>query len=204
MDARVVAPEDWRSAVGPLVRAFWDYAETVHLLPDARRRHRVLPRYLGAECADAARHGGLVVADAGGDVVGACVWLPPGAYPLATARQLRDLPRLVPALPWAGAALAEARRAGRVHRSRHPHEPHCWVRTLGVDPQQQRSGVGRSLMAPVLGRADADGVGCYLTTAERVNVAYYERLGFVVRDEYAPTPTWPTVWSMWRPPACAD
>jgi hypothetical protein len=37
---------DRGSAVAALGAAFWEYPESVHLLPNERHRRRVLPRYL--------------------------------------------------------------------------------------------------------------------------------------------------------------
>jgi GNAT superfamily N-acetyltransferase len=204
VQVRVADRRDRGSAVSALVAAFWTYSETVHLLGDERRRRRVLPRFLAAECADAGRSDGLIIAARDDRVIGACVWLPPGTYPLSAVRQLRTLPPLIPALPWGMAAAAEARRGGEQHRHHHPHTPHCWVRTLGVRPDDQRTGVGQALLAPVLARADAEGAGCYLTTTDPDNVPYYERLAFTVLATYHPTPTWPQVWAMWRDPNDPD
>src|SRR5687768_10013544 len=72
-----------RAAVAALVDAFWDYPESVHLLPDEARRARVLPRYLAGDCAVASRHGTLYGVIEGGRVLGAAAWLPPSAYPMS-------------------------------------------------------------------------------------------------------------------------
>jgi hypothetical protein len=49
--------------------------------------------------------------------------------------------------------------------------------------------------------ADDRQVGCFLLTATAANVSWYERFGFAVVAAYRPTPSWPDVWAMWRPPA---
>ena len=85
--------------------------------------------------------------------------------------------------------------AHRVH-----DEPHYFLHTLGVDPDFQRQGVGTQLITPVLHEADAMGVGCFLFTATAANAAWYNSLGFETERRYNPTPTWPDVWAMWRPP----
>jgi ribosomal protein S18 acetylase RimI-like enzyme len=181
-----------------MVAAFWDYPETLHLLPDERRRRHVLPRYLLSDARDADRFGLLLVAPDGS---GAAAWIPPSAYPIGVGRQLRQLVDLAPALPWAWRAALEARRAQTANRVEHRRHPeHYYLRSIGVDPAAQGRGIGSSLMWPVLDRADREGVGCFLQTATEANVAWYGRFGFETVASYQPTPTWPTTWALWREP----
>ncbi|HUC04318.1 MAG TPA: GNAT family N-acetyltransferase [Acidimicrobiales bacterium] len=189
------------TALPALVRAFWDYEETVHLLPSARRRRRVLPRYLLSDLCDARRAGQLWVVAEGSDILGAAAWLAPGAYPVSPWRQVAQGAHLAPALPWGLGTLREAWRGRDVNRRHHAgFRPHYWLMALGVEPRRQGEGLGSSLLAPVLELADESATGCFLFTARPANTAWYERFGFRVQAEYRPTPTWPTVWSMWRDP----
>ena len=66
----------------------------------------------------------------------------------------------------------------------HPTYPHWYLETMGVDPAGQRKGIGRQLLEPVLEIADRDRVDCYLETADRANVGFYERNGFVVENSF--------------------
>lgn len=185
----------------PMVKAFWDYPETVHLLPDEHRRRKVLPRYLLSDARDAARFGMLFGADAEGEIVGAAAWIPPEAYPVSLGRQVCQVFDLAPALPWGWRALREAQRGQAANRASHRvHPQHFYLRAIGVDPSAQTRGIGSSLVAPVLEMADARAVGCFLQTVTRHNVSWYERFGFRVVHNYRPTPTWPEVWAMWRDP----
>ena len=190
-----------RVAVKVLTAAFWEYPETLHLLPDEHRRRRVLPRYLLSDARDAARFEMLFGAFADGRLVGAAAWVPPGAYPVSLGRQALQLVDLVPALPWAWRCAREAQRALTVNRVYHrKHPEHFYLRSIGVDPQFHGRGIGTSLLRPVLDRADRQGVGCFLQTATPTNVGWYEHFGFAVADAYRPTPTWPENWAMWRSP----
>ena len=187
--------------VGPLVRAFWDYPETVHLLPNEESRRRVLPRYLESDTRDAARFGTLLAAVEAGKVVGAAAWQLPGGYPLGRRRSLRQIRDVAPTLPWTFREAREAGRGQRANRSRHrPHPPHFWLQVIGIDPDHQHTGVGAALLRPVLDRADHEGAGSFLFTATPENAAWYKRFGFRTEAEYQPTPRWPTVWAMWRAP----
>ena len=99
-------------------------------------------------------------------------------------------------------ALREALRGRRENRLHHAGFPrHYFLAALGVDPGQQGTGCGSALLAPMLARADAESVGCFLFTATPANTGWYGRFGFEVRAEYRPTATWPVVWAMWREPA---
>ncbi|MEY2399335.1 MAG: hypothetical protein QOJ00_2509 [Actinomycetota bacterium] len=197
-----VGVNEVRRALPAVVRAFWTFPETVHLLPNEANRRRVLPRYLAADMHDAARFGGLHVAENDGQVLGAVAWLPPGKYPIGLGRELRQLARFVPVLPWAIGAAREGQRGQRTNRAQHRRfaEPHYFLRMIGVDPERQRSGVGRRRLAPMLDQADDEHVGCFLFTATEANAAWYAGMGFDVAARYKPTPTWPEVSAMWRAP----
>lgn len=185
-----------------MVRAFWDFPETVHLLPNERIRRLVLPRYLASDMHDAARFGGLRIEEIEGAVAGALALLPPGAYPIGIGRQARALLPLLPVAPLALGAAVEGQRGSSANAARHRahDEPHYFLRALGVDPSHQRQGIGRRLLQPVLDEADTQGVGCFLFTATEANAAWYSSLGFVSDEPYKPTPRWPVVWAMWRAP----
>jgi GNAT superfamily N-acetyltransferase len=188
-----------------LARAFREYPETLHLLGTGRRRDVVLPRFLATDVRDAAAVGGARLARDGGGttITGAALWIPPGRYPIPWRRQAGQLVSLVPTLPWTAPILPELLRSQRTIRPGHPHEPHWYLRVLGVDPIHQGTGIGSALLRPVLAEADRFGVGAYLTTAVEANVAWYARFGFEVLESLHPTPTWPLTWRMWRRPAPA-
>jgi GNAT superfamily N-acetyltransferase len=58
---------------------------------------------------------------------------------------------------------------------------------VGVIPPRQGQGFGRALLRPVLDRADAEGLPCYLETAQPGNVAFYQKLGFdIIADMVEP------------------
>jgi predicted N-acetyltransferase YhbS len=80
-------------------------------------------------------------------------------------------------------------------------EPYWHLMSLGVDPVHQGTGIGGTLIAPVLSEADAAGRTCYLETTKALNLPFYERHGFqVVRSGALPSDG-PAYWTMQRPPA---
>ncbi len=193
--------ERFDAIIEPMVKAFWAYPETLHLLPDEHRRRRVLPRYLLSDVRDAARFATLRVAELNGTIVGAAAWIPPEAYPVSWRRQMAQIIDLLPAVPWGWRAAREAQRGQAANRGHHRvHPPHFYLRAIGVDPSFHGQGLGSSLVAPVLEMAERQGVGCFLQTATPDNVGWYERFGFKVAAAYRPTPQWPEVWAMWREP----
>jgi GNAT superfamily N-acetyltransferase len=70
---------------------------------------------------------------------------------------------------------------------------------LGVDPSQQGRGLGGTLLAPGLARADRERHRVYLETARADNVPFYKRHGFKL-ELCAQHPEFPTFWAMTREP----
>ena len=62
----------------------------------------------------------------------------------------------------------------------HPTYPHWYLALLGVDPSQQRLGLGSRLLEAGLRTVDSDHLPAYLETPNPHSVAFYERYGFVV------------------------
>ncbi len=132
---------------------------------------------------------------------GAALWTPPGAWSVNILQHLSVVPRFVSAT---GIRRALTVFAGvQTIDARHPKERHFYLQTLGVDPSHQGRGLAKALVAPVLARCDADGVGAYLETAREINVKIYESLGFRVTERFTIPNEGPPMWSMWRAPRAA-
>jgi len=129
-----------------------------------------------------------------GSILAAAAIYPPGAYPLSWYDNLRSLVSAI-----AGHSRYDLRAwldwleaVGELH----PKIPHYYFEFMGVEPAFQGQGHGSRLLAEAVRRADAAGVGCYLETATRRNVALYERFGFQVSNQIEVIGL--TTWSMWR------
>ena len=61
--------------------------------------------------------------------------------------------------------------------------PHWVLDTLGVDPEHHGKSIAKVIMSPVLSRADADQVPCFVITHKPGNVAFYEHMGFTLIHE---------------------
>jgi ribosomal protein S18 acetylase RimI-like enzyme len=132
------------------------------------------------------------------DLAGAAMWAPPGKWKLTIVQQLRLAPMMVRLM--SAANLRNGARLGLQVERAHPADAHWHLSVLGVDPKRQRTGVGTSLLRPVLERADAERVLCHLETSKEDNLAYYARHGFEISSELALPPGAPRVWTMTRRP----
>ncbi len=192
-------PTEAAAAARVLCRSHAEYPAFRHLFPDRVQRLRVLRPFLTATCRDAARHGRLDVARIGGDIAGAALWMPPGAWPATAARKLRMTPALTVALLAAGGRARPWLRAGAALEA--DTGDGWYLIALGVDPSAQRRGVGGRLLGPVLALADVDGATVGLHTSDPANVAYYRRCGFTVTRPLGEVfPTGPAYLTMRRPP----
>lgn len=87
----------------------------------------------------------------------------------------------------------------KIHKKFMP-EPHWYLMVVGVDPDLQNRGVGSALIKEGLTQADQSGCPCYLETSEERNLAYYQRLGFLVLETAMLGAGGPPAWAMRRAP----
>jgi ribosomal protein S18 acetylase RimI-like enzyme len=128
---------------------------------------------------------------------GAALWAPPSGWQTGMLAQLRLAPLYVRLL--GPQRLRDATRGFAAIERGHPDEPHWYLSVLAVSPAAQRSGIGRSLVEPMLERADREHVATSLETFKAENVPYYERYGFRVwHDERIVGG--PHMWAMVREP----
>ena len=133
------------------------------------------------------------------DHAGMAIWGRPGAWEPPTKMMLPVLPKMLAIL--GPRSFLKYMRAMAAMKKVHPEEPHWYLAGLGTDPPKQRSGVGRSLIAPVLARCDAERLPAYLETQKPENVPYYNQFGFEVTGEIdLPGAGGPHLWLMWRKP----
>lgn len=186
-------------AVETLVRAYDLDPLSVYVLPDAKQRECHLGRFFRAVLNYAYHYGEVYTVAA---VEGVACWLAPGGAEPTLWRLLRTrfgLPLSVLRLP------SEPRRRmaalmnynDEVHR-RVVDRPHWYLAAIGVAPPHQRRGIGGRLLGPVLARADATGVPCYLETPSPANVSFYGRHGFAVVNEGEVPGHGQKMWAMLR------
>ena len=197
-----LSPQKIAEASRSLADAFFDDPTSCFLLPREESRDRWLRLIHQASL----RHvlpEGHVYAVAGDEVTGVIGLVPPGRYPLSTARYLRHLIPIILRLPTGGFPPERALRAvqaqGLIDRL-HIKEPHWYVLVLGVRPERQGEGLGRALLDPALARADRDRLPTYLETTKERNLTFYGRFGFEMVQEVSIPGGGPPVWTMLRQP----
>jgi GNAT superfamily N-acetyltransferase len=182
-----------------LARAFAEDPFIGYFLRDRRRCEVAFPRFFRAALHALVDAGSVFGVEADGALAGVAAWAPP--EPAAVARRSRLLagfaslevralfPRAAPRLFAGFAVLGEG----------HPTEPHWYLAFVGVDPRQQGRGLGRTLLTPIIDRADDLGVACYLETPFPNTRVFYRHLGFQDTAELRPVAEAPTIWTMTRP-----
>lgn len=176
---------DARPAARVLARAFQDYPMMAHLVPDPQRRAKLLPRFLGSVQRYCARYGEVAVT---ADLGGVACWLPPRRTEVTPQRMLRT--GMVTTVPRLGArGMARFARLipvmERTHHAAMP-EPHWYLWLLATEPARRSQGIGGTLLAPTLTRADRAGLPVYLETHSEATLGFYGRYGFEpVVDEVA-------------------
>ncbi len=194
---------DLPEAAAVLAAALHDEPGFVSVIPDPRLRGDVMGALFRILVRDAFPLGNVWVAKGDGQIVGTAVWYAPGDFPMTLLRQLRLVPVMLPLLRYGRGMVSNLGRMEGNAKAAFPKEP-CWyLAALGVDPDRQGQGVGSHLMGAALAEIDGGNGAAYLETGEAINVRFYERFGFEVREsalQLAPPPG-PTHWTMWRPPA---
>jgi ribosomal protein S18 acetylase RimI-like enzyme len=180
----LLSPARASEAGAVLARSHADYPSFAYLFPERTRRARVLEAMFSGVTRDAARLGSAYAAFSEDDaVLGVAIWLAPRRFPWSAWRQLRGTAWMLAVLRAAPSSFRAFMKTGANGARLHPTYPHWFLETMGVDPGTQRKGLGRRLLEPVLGIADRDRVDCYLETADRANVDFYKRHGFVVEND---------------------
>ena len=186
------------TAAVTLERAFLSDPMFTWIFPDPATRPAALRRLNRVPLAYGARYGRVTTSHEG---KGVAVWIPPGVG-LTMAGMFRSgmlgVPLQIGLGPFVKFLTAND-VMDRIHKRRVP-KPHWYLMVVGVAPELQGRGVGSALVDEGLTQADRSGAPCYLETSERRNLAFYERLGFVVLEQATLGAGGPPAWAMLREP----
>lgn len=166
-----------------LARAFTDDPMMTYIFPDGRERTKRLPAMFGPLVRYCLTHGEVTTTR---DVTGAACWLGPGNTDMTPLQMLRGGMLAMPVQLGIAAFGRMIKITGHMEAAHKQHaagQPHWYLLLLGVAPERQGRGIASALMAPVLAKADATGLPCYLDTNSEHNVAFYTRRGFRVYHE---------------------
>jgi ribosomal protein S18 acetylase RimI-like enzyme len=173
-----LAEENLEAAADALARAFHNDPLQTYVFPNETERAARSP----AHFTPLLRYGMLFgeVLTTEGKPLGAAVWLPPETWEVtperAAAAELDALPNIL----GEEAANRFFSVLGAIDPYHHRDVPpaHWYLMVVGVAPEARGQGLGRALLEPIMNRADASGLPCYLETAQPDNVDFYEYLGF--------------------------
>lgn len=143
----------------------------------------------------------LWAAQAEEGLVGAAIWLPPGAHAFQSSglQEALRLPFFISIAGFGGMNRANA--LGAELARHHPHVPHAHLTFIGVAPSAQGLGVGSAILKATLAHVDALNVPAYLEATTERNVALYKRHGFETTAEFDVPKGGPHFWCMTRPAA---
>jgi ribosomal protein S18 acetylase RimI-like enzyme len=96
------------------------------------------------------------------------------------------------------ARLARGLRLIRTMERHHPAAPHAYLWFLGVAPERQGHGLGKTLLRAILAQYDRAGVATYLENSNPKNTRFYEQLGYREQGEFRAEPDAPPLLPMWR------
>ena len=186
---------DLLRVVRAVARSFYEDPVFSWVVPDDGRRVRELERGFGLFARRVwFPHDEAYTTDR---LIGAAFWMPPGTWHLSVFKQLSMLPAM--ALIARG-DLTRLLTVLNAVEAKHPHEQHYYLPFVGVVPEWRGRGLGAALLRPVVERCDRERMPAYLEASAPRNRGLYERLGFVVTEEFRLGKGSPPLWRMWREP----
>ena len=179
-----------------LARAFHDDPAWVWLFPDEARRAHILPWLfrIGFDVTAAEVYG------TAGRLLGAARWLPPGRPAMRVGPALRALVLTPFRLGAATGPFLAYGRAVEQLRSEVEPGPHWYLAGIGVEPGEQRRGIGGALLQPGIRGSERESLPAVLLTNSEANLSFYEAHGFVVVREGETPRGGPHAWAMVKPP----
>jgi ribosomal protein S18 acetylase RimI-like enzyme len=129
---------------------------------------------------------------------GAAFWTAPGV-PLATEADMAMVAAFLETkLGPRGDGVLSALGQASAHRPESPES--LQLVYIAVRPGDQRHGVGRALLEPVLAACDAKGEHAYLHATNAATLGFYEKLGFEALANVKIPDGGPVIAPMWRAP----
>lgn len=189
-----------------LGRSQFNYPMYRFIEPDESQRSRTLPWVMKSYFRFGMLYGEAYAApDTEGKALGGAIWFAPDTFSMNPWRMMRSGLLEAPLHARLSAINRFIRLSNfldKVHRTEAP-EPHYYLMLLGVDEAARGRGVARSLMQPVLERADREKAPCYVQTTDQVNVGIYGKFGFSLVSPGIPYKSL-RIWTMKREPQSGE
>jgi ribosomal protein S18 acetylase RimI-like enzyme len=190
---------DLDSAIEITSRAFHSDPLWQYLVPDDKKRERLLPRFFKVFLTFGIRSRQAYGVSSPLEGVG--VWCLPGQdnhafRGLVKAGFLKLLvsPLLMPIMR----AFPIFTKFEAMQKKYAP-EPHYQLRSVAVAPDSQGKGLASKLIKPFLAQADEHSMSVYTETMTPSNVGFYEHFGFQCKEEYPVQGTELRIWALCRP-----
>jgi ribosomal protein S18 acetylase RimI-like enzyme len=191
--------DELSAAYRALAASFDEDPLFVFLLPEPDKRRRWLEVIMAASLRMAMPYG-VTLTPSRAPGTAAIALIPPGNSPGAAA-MLRQVFRRRPSMPWPSWRLLRSGfGALNVIGKLHIKGLHYYVQTIGVDPERKGQGLGGELMRHTCQLSDREQVPTYLETSNEVNLGFYRRYGFEVREQVGTPGGGPPIWTMLREP----
>jgi ribosomal protein S18 acetylase RimI-like enzyme len=186
---RAATPSEGQDVVGVLTAAFHSDPAVRWMFPKPAEYFEHFPQFVQAFGGAAFHHQTAHVIDG---LIGAALWLPPGASP--DEKALEDLFQR---------AIPESRRKQllvvfELMSSYHPRGSHWHLPLIGIDPRHQGQGWGSALLAEGLNHCDQSGQMAYLECSNPAHIALYQKHGFELIGEIQ-IGSCPAIFPMERP-----
>ncbi len=187
-------------AADVVASSFFDYPMFTFCFPDPEKRAKYLPWYLRNALRCAFRFGEVHSTP---EFAGVIFTLPPHHTRITLWEYILNgylATPLVLGFRYYATSMDCENFAESIHEKIMLNRPHHYLWGLAVHPDWKRKGVGKTLIQPLLAKADVDRLPIYLETHDENNIAYYLQMGFSL----AHTQTIPnhalSIWCMVREP----
>jgi len=185
-------------SAGIFGRALHDEPRLVYMIPNSRTRETVLPWLLAAVIRASEIYGETFIAPSTNS---GAIWIRPGnrsGFQHTLQDELRRLPFKLPS--------ALLKRWLRVHTCLEQiHQqlavrPHWHLVALATETFGLTNTTAAAVIAPLLARADFEGVECYVETFQESALPFYQERGFRIQGSGRITKSGPNFWIMMRKP----
>ena len=182
-----------------LSRSFHDNPNFVYMIPDEGTRRTLSPWIFRSAIRATQLYGEIYTTET---IDGGALWFSPEQHLTFEQMVRTGMVEMPFNLGWStlkrcmklGASVDEVRRRLTVGS-------HWYLVALGVERTKQGDAIGSALIEPILSRAEAAGLPCYLDTFDERDLPFYKRHGFRITGAGSISGGGPNFWAMTRVPA---